>query len=96
MIATPIDPRDACWEVTDPAYRVYFWRVPPAPQMSVCREYRLEGAADVREVLSWASSRVETDEFPVVYVEHRDPEGELGLIRLFGDDPHSRVHTSPG
>lgn len=94
MIATPIDPRAARWEVTDPAYRVYFWLVPPAPHMSVCREYRLTGAPDVNHVLAWGSSHAQTGEVAVVYVEHRDPEGGLGLIRLSGEDPQSGAHLT--
>lgn len=55
--------------------------------MSVCREYRLTGAPDVNHVLAWGSSHAQTGEVAVVYVEHRDPEGGLGLIRLSGEDP---------
>lgn len=37
MTVSGVDPRDTRWEVDDPAYRVYLWHRPPAPD-GVCLE----------------------------------------------------------
>ena len=60
----PVDPRDTTWEVDTPAYRVYFWSLPPGPPPSSSEEgigwssdeYEVEDA-DVTVVLEWPTPR---------------------------------------
>jgi hypothetical protein len=75
--ATPVDPRDTCWENDHPAYRVCFW------QPGVTDEWELKGA-DVDEVLRWAADKAGGRQY-VVYACVSDTEGR-GLIRLLGSD----------
>jgi hypothetical protein len=93
VIVQGIDPRDTEWEVEGPAYRVYFWRQPLAPEgvpqelvMFHSYEYRLTEASDVGEVLDWARATAEPDQTFTLYVEHRHGDS-LGLIHLMGVDP---------
>ncbi len=95
--ADPVDPRDAEWEVDEPAYRVYFWRQPVAPagvrqeHMGYeFEEYRLSGADDVHEVLAWAAEHAQLARSFTLYVEHRREE-RIGLIKLAGLDPTQSV-----
>ncbi len=81
-----IDPRDTCWEIEDPAYRVYFWSQGGAQgAIRASEEWQLTDASDVRAVLSWAAENSNHRQF-VVYVSARTDDG-LGLIRLLGADP---------
>jgi hypothetical protein len=89
MQAQPVDPRDECWEVPRPSYRVYFWeRLDPERDDSGWRssEWRLEGA-DVAEVLAWAHATAAGRPF-AAYVEVPLSQSDgLGLVRLLGTDP---------
>lgn len=100
MIIEGVDPRDTQWENDWPAYRVYFWHQPPAPDgiaqehmMRHCDEYRLTEVRDVQQVLAWAHDRARPDQTFVVYVEHLDGH-RIGLARLFGTDPNSSAPPS--
>ncbi|MFS3127734.1 hypothetical protein ACLM5J_04940 [Nocardioides sp. Bht2] len=95
MIVEGVDPRDIDWKSDRPAYRVYFWKLPPAPLgvaqeqvMWHCDEYRLTGATDVDEVLGWAREQVKAEQTFVVYVECGGPPRK-GLVRLWGVDPNA-------
>jgi hypothetical protein len=88
----PVDPRDVRWEQPSPAYRVYFWRRPPAPPGVLdehvgwhCDERRITQAADVYEVLQWVS-RNAAERIFTLYLE-TTAAGEVGLLRLAGMDP---------
>jgi hypothetical protein len=83
MDARPVDPRDTEWEVSSPAYRVYFWRQRSGGYES--EEFQLEGATEVGEVLGWAEERAEARTFTVYAVV--DALGERGLVQLAGIDP---------
>lgn len=48
MRATPVDPRDVTWEISDPIYRVEFW------DGIVSDEWNVSEASNVAEVLHWA------------------------------------------
>ena len=92
-----IDPRDSEWEDDRPAYRVYFWHQPPAPagkrQGQVAYhsdEYRLRGAVDVHEVLTWAADTARPEQTFTLYIE-RVEDGSPGLIHLAGSDPTEDV-----
>ena len=94
MIIEHVDPRDVSWEDDRPTYRVYFWHQPPAapevPQERMgyhCDEYRLLDAADVHEVITWATGRARSDQTYTLYVEHRDSADRLGLVILAGSEP---------
>ncbi len=52
-----------------------------------CDEHRLHDADGVDEVLQWAQEHAGGRNF-VVYAEAVDGDA-LGLLRLFGEDPHS-------
>src|SRR5688572_22126988 len=92
MHVTPVDPRDASWEVDQPAYRVYFWRRPQtAHDMPVDQvmwwsdEYEITGA-DIDEVLAWTHASAGPHGLFTLWVVSRHG-GELGLIRLLGFEP---------
>jgi hypothetical protein len=89
----PVDPRDTAWEVDTPAYRVYFWSLPPRPPPSSSEEgmgwfsdeYEVEDA-DVTVVLEWANSRASPGQtFRLYALVHCN--GTPGLVRLAGTDP---------
>ena len=88
----PVDPRDTAWEVDTPAYRVYFWSLPPGPPPSgegqmawVSDEYEVEDA-DVAVVLEWANSKASPGQtFTLYALVHCN--GTPGLVRLAGTDP---------
>lgn len=50
--AGPIDPRDISWEQDVAVYRVYF-----EDRTGATDEWRITGAANVSEVLTWQSSK---------------------------------------
>ncbi len=52
-----------------------------------CDEHRLHDAGGVDEVLQWAQEHAAGRDF-VVYAEAVDGDA-LGLLRLFGEDPHA-------
>lgn len=85
MQVRPVDPRDTRWEVTQPAYRVYFWQRGGhwGPGWA-SEEWQAEGA-DIREVLAWANA----DELHRPYTLYVccECDGAPGLIRLHGNDP---------
>lgn len=92
MNVVGVDPRDTVWEVSEPAYRVSFWRPTPLPagiptqrQGWACDEYEITDA-DVTEVLSWAQGEAPHRGMFTLYariVLH----GEPGEIHLAGNDP---------
>ena len=84
MDAVGVDPRDVQWEQDSPVYRVYFWRSGAGANWS-SDESRITGASDVEAVLSWASDQAD-GRVVVVYAETTD-RGQLGLLRLLGEDP---------
>ena len=93
MLAMPhiearlVDPRDTGWEVWDPSYRVSFWQQQILGGWA-CREYEVSGG-DVSAVLAWARENATLGEtFTGFVVVARG--GEIGLVRLFGDDPTRR------
>lgn len=79
MHVTPIDPRDQNWEVTQPAYRVYFHNA-----LGASHEYEVSGA-DVKSVLAWAEAE-KGDRTYVLYA--CATRNGLGLVRLHGHDPN--------
>lgn len=88
-----IDPRDTCWEVDNPVFRVHFWwRCAPAEGVReedmgfVSDEYEVR-AADLEQVLEWAKSKSGSKTTFTLYVLMKDEQIGLGLIRLIGDDP---------
>jgi hypothetical protein len=84
--AAPIDPRDIAWQVSEPAYRVYFWdRLGGPGSMWRSDEWRLTGA-DVGEVLEWANRNAASRYF-TVGVEVTDGAAGLGMVRLHGWEP---------
>ncbi|MEQ4210407.1 hypothetical protein [Actinopolymorpha sp. B9G3] len=93
MEVRPVDPRDEAWGLADPpAFRVYFWRQPPAPPgirqeevMWHAYEYEITGA-DVAQVLAWAEVERRDRTF-TLYVCIPDGRRGLGLIQLCGVDP---------
>lgn len=87
-----VDPRDESWGDYRPPYRVYFWRRsttsvdrPDAEAGYDSEEFEVT-AADVEEVLAWASSTAGAGRTYTVYVLRQDRDG-LGLIRLSCEDP---------
>jgi hypothetical protein len=97
MVAMPllgarlVDPRDATWEVWDPSYRVYFWHEQILGGWA-CREYAVTGE-DVHAVFDWANENARsTETFTVFAVVGLG--GEIGLVRLSGDDPTRSVSSS--
>jgi hypothetical protein len=90
--ARPVDPRDTTWEVWEPSYRVYFWHEQILDGWS-CREYEVTGG-DVSAVLDWARENATSGEsFTAFAVVARG--GELGLVRLLGDDPTRNPSVLP-
>ena len=80
-----VDPRDIDSEVTDPTYRVYFWRRYDGGYAS--RECEVSGADNVLAVLAWADENAANDETHVIYVVDVARSGEKCLFRLIGADP---------
>ena len=82
--AHPVDPRDHRWEVWDPAFRVYFWRLIGGGAWE-SREVQVS-ASDVTEAVEWADLNASDGEtyklFAVV-----DRGNDAGLVRLAGRDP---------
>ena len=73
IVAASIDPRDTVQEIDSPAYRVYFIGADGSAD-----EFRLDGAEEVENALSWAAS----DGRPFdLFVEYPTSEG-IGLILL--------------
>jgi hypothetical protein len=91
----PVDPRDASWEINQPAYRVYFWRRVPQPiglpMGFAAEEFEVTGA-DVRETIAWAEATAGSDRTYTLYAIAQLAEGELGLLRLAGADPLRTPH----
>jgi hypothetical protein len=81
--AWSVDPRDTSWEVSDPRFRVYFWR--SLGESWASREFELS-AADVVAVLAWAAAQAEDDETYSVHCVVENADG-AGLVRLAGTDP---------
>jgi len=79
----PVDPRDTCWELWDPLYRVYFWR--PLSEAWMSREFELTGG-DVLAALAWAAEHAADQETYTLHCVVEGTEG-TGLVRLTGDDP---------
>ena len=86
LIARLVDPRDTGWEVWTPAFRVYFWRLIGDEYSS--REFEISNA-DITMVLDWANLQASDDETYTVFAVV-DRGGDLGLVRLAGDDPTRR------
>jgi hypothetical protein len=86
MRAYPIDPRDTGWEVSQPAYRVYFWEKQRDYEDSgwASEEWELQDA-DISEVLDWRKEKAKGR--PSVLYACVKHGGELGLVRLSGTDP---------
>jgi len=88
MEAHPIDPRDQTSEVTDPAYRVYFW----SDDGAASEEWELTGT-DLDEVLEWIPSRSRGRSHSLWAVV-RSP-GDVCLVRLRGIDLDTERGTWP-
>lgn len=102
MQASPIDPRDATWELSTPSYRVDFWTQPTGAIVATSSdEWRITDADDVFEVITWAEAK-RGDRTYELFVEHTDriesrTEGWIeapGLIRLAGSDPTASTTTT--
>ena len=78
--ATQIDPRYAKHIDEKPSYRVDFWTDDAASD-----EWRVEGAADINEVLTWAAAHADGRSV-VIYVELPRGDG-IGLARVLGEEP---------
>jgi hypothetical protein len=85
MRAEPVDPRTSRWERYEVAYRVYFWRQPPAPRGGWASEEWRVTEADIREVLDWADQRAD-GRYITAWIE-TTMDGESGLVRLTGWEP---------
>ena len=81
-----IDPRDQTWEISRPAYRVYFH-----DDSGAANEYEVEGA-DVAEVMAWAEAQRNGRTFALYACVPRDG---LGLLRLAGSDPNALPSRLP-
>jgi hypothetical protein len=88
MEVRSVDLRHASEEISSPAYRVDFWGPTGATDGDegaiISEKYLLTGAADVREVLSWAGSLAPGREV-VVYAVHPVFKPGHTLIRLTGN-----------
>jgi hypothetical protein len=88
MEVRSVDPLHASEEINSPAYRVDFWGPTGATDgdegATISDECLLTGAADVREVLSWADSLAQGREV-VVYAVYPGFEPGHTLIRLTGN-----------
>ena len=93
MKVREVDPRDITWELDDPVFRVYFWKMyarapePATPDAWECMEYEVS-EADVKEVIRWAdeyTDREGSDRY-TFYLRVDDADGP-GMVRLFGADP---------
>lgn len=87
MKVHPVDPRDTRWEVSHPAYRVYFWEQyrPHEPGSGwVSDEWEIE---DVDEVVDWARDNARGRRLAVYARVVNGQSGEPGLVRLLGADP---------
>ena len=91
------------WEVDGPRYRVYFWErgFPPegVPAHAVgyaADTYEVTGAADVYEVIAWATANsgarrgrvyLDVDRTFTLYAVVDSADESIGLLRLAGVDP---------
>ena len=85
MDVRPVDPREHhVTEITDPVYRVTFWRRQSAHPDSgySARDFELTGTGDVSEVFAWARTTAAPNETFVIHVRVDDC-----LTRLEGRDP---------
>jgi len=84
--AYPVDPRDAGWEISQPAYRVYFWKQQNEhdPSGWISEEWELRDG-DIGEVQAWAHATAE-GRLLVIYA-CVNIDGQIGLIRLSGNEP---------
>ena len=87
LSAQLVDPRDCRWELSNPAYRVYFWR--PIGNAFASREFQISDT-DVMSVMEWADLNADDNETYAVFAVV-DRGNDLGLVRLAGADP-----TGPG
>ncbi len=93
MHISRVDPRDVRWEAEPSAFRAYLWSRSVATdgeadtrqQAWRCDEWRITDVADVSELLGWV--RGQKAHQVVVYAETTNDAGEIGLIRLQGEDP---------
>src|SRR4051794_39346 len=99
MKTAPVDPRDTCWEVDFPTYRVFIWSpipgpapVPPFAQAWRSAEYDVT-EADIEEVLAWAREQAPSDGTFTVWVLGQD-DGVRGLYRIAGCEP-TRIEERP-
>jgi hypothetical protein len=86
----PVDPRDVRWEISEPTFRVYFWKLQGFEISSGYESSEFEvNDADVVEVLTWADATAGDGQTYTLDV--LVPTGsELGSIRLAGRDPTER------
>jgi hypothetical protein len=89
-----VDPRDIGWESESMVFRVHFWKQAAAPPGTPhglagfeSEEFEVRGAADVRDVLTWADTAAGTARTYTVYVVIADKAGESGIVRIAGVDP---------
>lgn len=78
MRTEQVDPRDVTWEVDRPVYRVVF------RSAAVSDEWELTEAADVAEVLKWATSQAHGREITVHIVGAVPATAGKGALRLMG------------
>ena len=83
LSAQLVDPRDRRRELSNPAYRVYFWR--PVGDAFVSHEFQISNT-DVMRVIEWADLHANDDETYAVFAVV-DRGNDLGLVRLAGGDP---------
>jgi hypothetical protein len=82
--AHPVDPRDARWEIWNPAYRVDLWKH-LGREAWESREFQLS-APDVVSAIEWADTHAIDGETYTLFavIEWGDA---AGLVRLAGQDP---------
>ena len=82
--AHPVDPRDARWEIWDPAYRVCFWRQMGGGAWG-SREFQVS-ANDVTEAIEWADLNANEGETYTLFavVDHGN---DRGVVHLAGHAP---------
>lgn len=85
MDVSQVDPRTSHGSNSSPVYRVYFWRsydsddshhLPGSPPSLESDEYRITGARDIFQVLSWVNSESRGRAFQL-FVEGDSRGGEL-------------------
>lgn len=74
--AGPIDPRDISWEQDVAVYRVYF-----EDRTGATDEWRITGAANVSEVLTWAELQA-LGRMATIYVEVDVVNDYRGMIQV--------------